>query len=287
MTRLLIINADDYGLTEGIARGILRAHRHGVVTSTSVLAVGPCVRRTARWLADEPALGTGAHLALIGVDPPVLTSREIPTLTTRRGGFPRDWRAFLSRASAGRIDPADVEREFSAQLERLTGECGLRLTHLDTHQHLHLWPPVSRVFVALARRWRVRAVRLPSSRARGPKGAGIRHLSGRLARRTSAAGLLNPEAYAGLDEAGRLTLPRLMTTIDRLAASGAATVEINCHPGEGCDDAARARYSWGFHRAGELAALTSRELRDRIARHGFRTGTYADLPDPAGRPSPA
>lgn len=279
-SRLLIINADDYGLTEGIARGVLRAHRHGVVTSVSVLAVGPCVRRTARWLADEPGLGTGAHLALIGVDPPLLTRREIPTLTTRRGGFPRDYRAFLARALAGRIDPADVEREFTAQLERLTGECGLRLTHLDTHQHLHLWPPVSRVLVTLARRWRIRAVRLPSSRARGPKGAGIRHLSGRLAARLGAAGLRSPEAYAGLDEAGRLTLPRLLATVDRLAASGAATAEINCHPGESGDAAARARYSWGFRRAAELTALTSREVREAIARHGFRPATYADLPEP-------
>ncbi|MFD1152112.1 carbohydrate deacetylase [Saccharothrix hoggarensis] len=275
--RLLIVNADDYGLTDGIARGVLRAHRDGVLTSTSVLAVGPAVRRTARWLADAPALGVGAHLALIGVDPPLLTRREIPTLVTRDGGFPREWRRFLARAAAGRIDPADVERELDAQVERLVGECGLNLTHLDTHQHLHLWPPVADVVVALARRWRIGAVRLPSSRAGGPKGAGIRRLSAGVRRRLTAAGLVSPGAYAGLDEAGRLTLPTFRSALERLTESSATAAEINCHPGEAADPEASARYEWGFARAGELDALTSPELRDAVDHLGWRLGTYADL----------
>ncbi|HEU4421853.1 MAG TPA: ChbG/HpnK family deacetylase [Pilimelia sp.] len=276
MDKLLIVNADDYGLTEAIARGILRAHREGVVTSTSVLAVGPALGRTARWLADHPRLATGAHLALVGEDPPLLTRREIPTLVTRTGGFPHTWQGFLARAAAGRVDPADVEREFTAQLERLTRDHGLRLTHVDTHQHLHLWPPVAAAVIAAARRWQIGAVRLPSSRDRGPKGHGIRWLKRRLAARIRAAGLVSPGDYGGLDEAGRLTLPRFITTLDRLAATGAASVEINCHPGE-ADDPARARYAWDYQWDGELAALTSRELREAIGRHGFRTGGHAEL----------
>lgn len=276
MNKLLIINADDYGLTDAVAQGILRAHRDGAVTSTSVLAVGPAVRRTAAWLADEPELGTGAHLALVGEDPPVLTSREIPTLVTDDGRFPLTWRAFLARAVAGRVDPDDMEREFEAQLEKLTDECGLQLTHLDTHQHLHLWPSVARVVLALALRWNIGAVRLPTSHAHGPKGAGIRLLSRRLRARIRAAGLAAPEDYGGLDEAGDLTLPRFVRTLEQLAGSAAASIEINCHPGE-AGDPARARYAWNYSWGGELAALTSPELADTIGRHGFRTGSYADL----------
>ncbi|WP_205669243.1 ChbG/HpnK family deacetylase [Amycolatopsis suaedae] len=278
MTGLLIVNADDYALTEAISRGILRAHRDGVVTSTSVLAVGPALRRTAGWLTAEPALGVGAHLALVGEDPPVLTAAEIPTLVDRRGRFPLSWRAFLVRAATpGRVDPADVEREFTAQLDVLTRDHGLPLTHLDTHQHLHLWPPVAAVLVRLARRHGVGAVRLPSSAATGPKGAGIRLLSRRLAARIREAGLVAPAGYGGLDEAGALTLPRFLATVGRLAASRAASIEINCHPGE-ADDPDRARYAWDFRWDAELAALTSRELRTAIAGHGLRTGGYADLP---------
>ncbi|HEX7094516.1 MAG TPA: ChbG/HpnK family deacetylase, partial [Acidimicrobiales bacterium] len=83
--RLLIVNADDYGLTAAVSAGILRAHRNGIVTSTSVLALAPGFRQSAAWLLDEPSLGVGAHLALVGEDPPLLSAREIPTLVDRRG----------------------------------------------------------------------------------------------------------------------------------------------------------------------------------------------------------
>lgn len=276
MTRLLIVNADDYGLTPAMDRGILRAHRDGVVSSVSVLAVGPALPRTAAWLTEHPGLGIGAHLALVGEDPPVLSAREIPTLVTKRGRFPLSWRVFLARAAAGRVDPADVEREFAAQLDVLTRHHGLRIGHLDTHQHLHLWPAVAAAVVALARRHGGHAVRLPSSAARGPRGAGIRLLSRRLATRIRTAGLASPAGYGGLDEAGRLTLPRFLATLDRLADTTAATMEINCHPGEP-DEETRARYAWGFRWDDELAALTSRELRTAIERHGLRIGGYAEL----------
>lgn len=277
MTRLLIVTADDYGLTEAVSRGILRAHREGVVTSTSVLAVGRATGRTAGWLADHPELATGAHLALVGEDPPVLSPREIPTLVERTGGFPRTWPAFLARAVAGRVDPADMARELDAQLQLLTRDHGLQLSYLDTHCHLHLWPTVAEVVIELARRWRIGTVRLPTSHTRTPRGHGIRWLSRRLDSRLRVAGMTRPDDYDGLDEAGRLTLPRFLATVDRLAAAGAPSVEINCHPGE-ADDPDRARYVWRYRWEGELAALTSRELRDAIARRGFRLGSHRDLP---------
>ncbi|MDP9418579.1 MAG: ChbG/HpnK family deacetylase, partial [Actinomycetota bacterium] len=78
--RLLIVNADDYGLTAGVSRGILRAHREGIVTSTSVLAVAPGFATTVGWLGESPQLDVGAHLAAVGEDPPLLSAAEIPTL---------------------------------------------------------------------------------------------------------------------------------------------------------------------------------------------------------------
>src|SRR4051812_5129885 len=82
--RLLIVNADDYGLTPGVSRAIVDGHRDGIVTSTSVIALGPAFAATRPWLDEVPALGTGAHLAAVGEDPPLLSAREIPTLVDRR-----------------------------------------------------------------------------------------------------------------------------------------------------------------------------------------------------------
>jgi predicted glycoside hydrolase/deacetylase ChbG (UPF0249 family) len=278
--RLLIVNADDYGLTPGVGRGILSAHREGIVTSTSVLAVAPSFAATARWLADVPSLGVGAHLAAVGEDPPLLGATEVPTLVDRRGRFPRSWRQFLVLAAARRIDPDDVAREFGAQVEAITAT-GVRLTHLDTHQHLHLWPLVRTVVLGMAERLGV-AVRVTRSAARSPVGVVVGRLSRALEGDARSRGIPHPIGAAGLDEAGSLDGPTLLRTLTRLAASGAGPVEVGCHPGAG-DDPDRTRYRWGYRWEDELTALTSPEARRAVDAGGFTLGTYADL---AAAPAP-
>ena len=274
-TRLLIVNADDYGLTEGISHGILRAHRQGIVTSTSVIAVGPAYPKVASLLADEEALGVGVHLAAVGEDPPLLSAAEIPTLLDKRGRLSETWGRFLARSVLGRVDPADITREFTAQLEAVQ-ELGLPLTHLDAHQHLHLWPPLGSVVLALARRFEIPAVRVPRFRAFTPVGLGVTILGRRVAAKARHAGLRFPGDAVGIECAGNLDGARLEAVLGEMAARGAPSVELAVHPGE-ADDPDRQRYQWGFRWAEELDALSSETARSAVARHGFRLGTYADL----------
>jgi chitin disaccharide deacetylase len=275
MTRLLVVNADDMGLTPGICRAVHRGHTDGVVTSTSVLAVGAAFDEAAAVLRDSPDLGVGAHLAIVGEDPPLLSAAEIPTLVGRDGRFPLSYRTVVARGAAGRIDPDDVRREFTAQLERVAG-IGVGLTHLDTHQHTHLWPAVASVVVELADRHGVRSVRLPTSRSRGPVGVGVRLLSGRLRDRLRRAGLVTTADYAGLDEAGALDGARFAGALARLAAAGAPSAEVNTHPGE-AGEAALGRFDWGYRWADELAMLTAPATRELVDRADYRLGTFADL----------
>lgn len=272
--RLLIVNADDYGLTEGVSRGILRAHREGVVTSTSVLAIAPAFTITAAWLADADGIGVGVHLAAVGEDPPLLSAREVPSLVDGRGRLPLSWRAFLRRAVAGGIDPDDVRREFEAQLARVR-DVGLSISHLDTHQHLHLWPSVRDVVLWLARTHGIGAVRVPRSASVFP-GMGVNVLARELARQARAAGLQFPAHAAGLDEAGALDTTRFRRALGRLAAVDAPTVELSAHPGE-ADDPDRDRYRWAYRWGDELETLTSTWARAAIESSGFLLGTYADL----------
>lgn len=275
MTRLLVVTADDLGLTAGVNRAVRRAHLEGVVTATSLLAVGRAFDDAAAMLRATPTLEVGAHLAVVGEDPPLLTAREVPTLVDRRGGFPLSYRTVVARGLAGRIDPDDVRRELGAQLERVLG-VGVPVTHVDTHQHTHLWPTVGEVVTELALARGIDVVRLPGSRARGVVGLGVHVLASRLARRVRGAGLVTTAAYAGLDEAGALDLDRFAGAVRALAASGAASAELNAHPGES-DDPELGRFAWGYRWGDELAALVDPRARDAVTAAGFELGGFAAL----------
>ena len=277
--RLLIVNADDYGLTPAVSRAILRAHRDGIVTSTSALALAPGFASSAPALRDTPGIGVGAHLAAVGEDPPLLSAREVPTLVDGRGRLASSWRVFLPRLAAGRIDPEDVRREFTAQVDCLQ-DAGLVLDHVDTHQHVHLWPAVGAVVLDVADKAGIGAVRIIRSARWGPVGLTVRRLAVRLERRAQARSLRFPADATGLDEAGTLDLERLLAALARLSRSRARSAELATHPGE-AGDADLDRYRWGYVWDRELAALVDPAVRERVAEAGFRLGTYADLGEAA------
>jgi predicted glycoside hydrolase/deacetylase ChbG (UPF0249 family) len=205
----------------------------------------------------------------------VLEAREVPTLVDRSGHLASGWRPFLARCALGRIDPDDVRREFAAQVEVLRG-CDLTLTHVDTHQNLHLWPSIARVTVELASANAIPAIRVTRSAGWSPIALAVRHFSARLEKRARKAGVLFPSATAGFDEAGRLDLDRLRGSVERLAKLHVPSAELVCHPSEAADPELAA-LEWDYRGQDELDALVSKDARDAVERTGFRLGTFADL----------
>lgn len=281
---VLVVNADDYGLTAAVSQGILRAHHEGICTSASVLVLGRGFGASVGWLRDEPALGVGVHLALVGEDPPLLSAREIPTLVDRDGRLPISWRVLLPKVAARRVDPDDIARELAAQIEAVRAE-GLAIDHLDSHQHVHMFPVIRPLVVDLARRFGVPAVRVTRSASRGPVGVVMRRLAARLERELAAGGLGCTVASAGLDEAGALDTARTLAALDLLAGEvraapagrgPARAAELSGHPGA-ADDPDRDAYRWNYRWGDELAALCAPEVRAAVERHGFRLGTYRDV----------
>lgn len=279
MAALLIVSADDFGLTDGVCRAVVRGFLDGVVTATSLLAVGRSFELAARMLADHPGLDVGAHLAIVGEDPPLLTAREIPTLVDGRGAFPLSYRTVVARGATGRLDPDDVRREFTAQLDRITG-AGVAVSHLDTHQHTHLWPSVAAVVVDLAVRRGVPAVRTPRSGRMLPVGAPVNLLSARLRRRIARAGLATTTTFAGLDEAGAMDASAFRAAVSGSAGALPVTggsLEINSHPGE-AGDPDLGRFDWGGYRwADELAMLRDPASRSLVISLGYTPGSFRDL----------
>jgi len=231
-----------------------------------------------RLLRDHPGLDAGAHLAIVGEDPPLLTAAEVPTLVNRRGRFPLTYRTVVARAAAGRVDPDDIRRELRAQLDRIR-DAGVHVTHANCHQHLHLWPAIGVVVAELAAQDNIPSVRAPTSRSRGPVGLTVRRLSGRLRGQLEGAGLHCTAGYAGLDEAGRMNPARLARAVSAVAAEGIG--EITVHPGEP-DDPARARFQWHYQWEGELDMLTDQRTRQMLRDHDVELASFRDV-NGAGR----
>ena len=156
----LIVNADDFGLTSGVNRAIVELHRAEVLTSATLMACAGATSEAVRLAIENPTLGVGCHVVLVDGQP-VLPPSKIPSLVEKQTGcfLPR-LTEFLGRLFTGRIRAAEIEAEAAAQIALLQG-AGLRLTHIDTHKHTHMFPPVLGPVLSAARKAGIRAVRNP------------------------------------------------------------------------------------------------------------------------------
>lgn len=154
------MNADDFGLTAGVNRAIVELHCARVLTSTTLMANAGATSDAIHLSHANPALGVGCHIVLADGEP-VLPSSKVPTLVDKKTGrFPAKLTAFLQRLFTGHIRAGEIEAEAAAQIALLQSR-GVRLTHVDTHKHTHMFPPVLRPILRAARAAGIRAVRNP------------------------------------------------------------------------------------------------------------------------------
>ncbi|HTA80236.1 MAG TPA: ChbG/HpnK family deacetylase [Terracidiphilus sp.] len=156
----LIVNADDFGLTRGVNRAIVELHQAGVLTSATLMAKAGATDEAIALAQANPRLGVGCHVVLVDGEP-VLPPDKVPSLVdSKTGCFPHKLTTFLRRLFMGRIRAAEIEAEAAAQIASLQAR-GVRLTHIDTHKHSHMFPPVLRPVLRAARAAGIRAVRNP------------------------------------------------------------------------------------------------------------------------------
>jgi hopanoid biosynthesis associated protein HpnK len=270
--RRLIVSGDDLGLHPGINAGVVRCHLEGIVTSASLCPNGAAFEGAVAALRGAPDLDVGVHLTLVG-ETPLLPADRLPTLAPG-GRLPADFKALFLRLMLRRIREREIEDEMAAQVGRAR-DAGLRVSHLDSHQHVHLHPALLPVVVRIAHRFGIGAVRasrrVASWRSLRPA---LISLASRLGtRRLRAAGLRTPDALVGLAETGRLDEARLQAVVASLPEG---TSELVCHPGAG-DGAIAASYAWGFQWDEEAAALAGPAVRETLRREGVRLIAYRDL----------
>ncbi|MCC7104096.1 MAG: ChbG/HpnK family deacetylase [Chloroflexi bacterium] len=154
MVRELIVNADEFGLTEGVNRGIEAVHRRGLCTSTTLVANEHAFENAIEMARQMPGLAIGVHLNIThGV--PVLPEVRVHTLVDEDGLFYRRSR-FLRRAVAGQVNLVHVEDEFRAQIEKVM-EAGILPSHLDSHESIYMYPAIFRILASLAREYHLPA----------------------------------------------------------------------------------------------------------------------------------
>ena len=274
----LVVNADDFGMTMEISRGIVKAHRAGIVTSTSLLGNCADLDGARALLAEAPAMGVGVHLALIG-GRPVSDASTVATLTDGGGAFLSRSTDFFTRWMRGHLDAAEIDREIDAQIDRVRA-AGIAIDHLDTHHHLGFLPLVGRAMEAAARRHGIAGIRTLFEKptlswvtepTRGIE-AGLLSGLGWLSRRSMGMLRHGPQSW-GYVESGRLDEIRILEIIGRL---GAGDHELICHPSE-TDIPARDAEGRPYHGAEELNALCSDRVRGALQRRGITLCRWKDL----------
>ncbi|MBI5625202.1 MAG: ChbG/HpnK family deacetylase [Elusimicrobia bacterium] len=137
--RLVIINADDFGLTRSVNQAVVACHEKGVVTSATLMANAPAFDEAVALAKAHPSLGVGLHFNLT-LGTPLCPPDRIPSLVDASGAFfPR--RGLELKALLGRVESSHVALELEAQYHRLA-HAGLKPTHIDGHQHCHVLPGV-------------------------------------------------------------------------------------------------------------------------------------------------
>ena len=243
----LIVTADDVGLHRGMTEGAIRAHREGIVTACSLVANGREFDDAVARLRDVPALEVGVHLTMV----------EEFGLTTHQP-MPKNWMRFVFAKHDY------VSGELRAQIDKVLAT-GLPVTHLNGHQHLHLFPRVFEFVMHLAHEYRIGYVRTVNDHG-GHAGLARRASIGALnffGRRATGTN----DRTIGVREAGHLK------DVEPLLDHVEGVTELVTHPGVNVDGYRHWHYEWDQ----ETRALCEPSLRDALTKRGIELITPSSL----------
>jgi len=282
MEKRIIINADDFGLSEGVNKAVVQAHTDGVLTSATIMANMPAAEEAVEMAKKLPTLGVGVHLNLTEGQP-LSKEADVQTLLDASGKFacsPTKL-AFFSLAGAKRRSA--IRTELAAQIQSVVDK-GLKPTHLDSHKHIHSFPTIFSIVCELARRFGIPAIRWPFEPKElsrmpwplpgqgGKKRAGLIRTMAKINYVQNSAFLKN-DALLGVAHTGRIDV-----SFFRAVAlyNSAPTAEVMTHPGltDGLDPAKTRLVQ---QRKVELQALCSEKTKQYFKDAGIKLVHYGQL----------
>ena len=268
MAKYLVTNADDFGFTRDVNSGIVEAHQQGILTATTLMANGDAFEDALRLAELNPDLDIGCHLVLVGGR----------SLIGQRLWFPTSTIELTRLVYSGKIALFD---ELAAQVQRIV-TAGIRPTHIDTHKHTHILPPVLRALCSVAQEFRIPWVRRPIDYPMPQRGAATQHLAGLVMRRMKPSitktlaenGLKQTDHFLGFSVTGRLD-ERMLAEMMQHVPIG--TTELMVHPGHLREELRAAPTRLKQSRELELKALTAPRVRDAMAAAGIELVNYRQL----------
>jgi hopanoid biosynthesis associated protein HpnK len=277
--KALIVNADDFGMTHGINRGIIEASGKGIVTATSIMVTGWAFEEAVQLARENPNLDIGLHLSLT-VGRPVSNDPAVNRCLTSHGTFRLGNRDLLIDLILHTISPSIPYREIEAQFKKAL-DTRLPITHIDGHESIHLFPGIREIVFELMGRYGIPFLRLSY------EGIGLRRLwklkrwkkalinlfALLLRRQIRRRGIRTTDYYYGSFDAGYLEKEKLIGAISNVKEG---TSEIMCHPGyrdELFDRICGGRYLPDQ----ELRALMDGEVKTLLHERGIHLISFKDL----------
>ncbi|ALB41370.1 MULTISPECIES: hopanoid biosynthesis-associated protein HpnK [Nostocales] len=274
----LIINADDFGFSQGVNAAIIQAHEEGVLTSTSLMVSGDAAQEAIALAKDHPQLAVGLHLVLV-CGKSVLPPSQIPHLVDSQGNFSSNPTQAGLSYQFNQATRAELRLEISAQLEKFR-DSGLNLAHVDGHLHLHVHPVILNILTEFAAEFQIKFIRLPSEELSKNLKIDNRNLLTKIVwsivfgqLRRYGEGLLKAnnikfaDRVYGLLQTGDMSEKYLLGLIPQIESE---LVEIYSHP---------ALVNTETNNGGEveLAALLSQEVRQLLTVKDFKLSNYNQL----------
>lgn len=282
MKKQLIINADDFGIHPAVNEAVRKAATEGILTSTSLMAGGDAFDEAVEMARSMPSLGIGVHLTLVGGIKPVLPPSEVPSLTWDNGVFCHDYGKLIVRDLEGKISLSEVYAEWDAQIQKIMNT-GLPVTHMDGHQHMHMWPHFYPIARDLAKKYHISCMRVPDEDVlfgmkdghiiRWAAKNGLSLLSRMHRPDLKKNHIRTNDHFFGMLYGGHLSPERFAKFI---LQTKPGITEIMCHPSADTR-AMEDTFHWGYHGEDELAGLLADINRELIAKKQISLISYRDV----------
>lgn len=282
MKKQLIINADDFGIHPAVNEAVRKAATEGILTSTSLMAGGDAFDEAVEMARSMPSLGIGIHLTLVGGIKSVLPPSEVPSLTWDNGVFCHDYGKLIVRDLEGKILLSEVYAEWDAQIQKIMNT-GLPVTHMDGHQHMHMWPHFYPIARDLAKKYHISCMRVPDEDVlfgmkdghiiRWAAKNGLSLLSRMHRPDLKKNHIRTNDHFFGMLYGGHLSPERFAKFI--LQTKPGITA-IMCHPSADTR-AMEDTFHWGYHGEDELAGLLADINRELIAKKQISLISYRDV----------